>query len=80
MDSRKQIYHLMEGVLWRLVGQGTYPDAQGASDRFKKIKTDGGTPRCFYSQFNGFSVLDENNPDQMRIAMSMEQRSKPFPI
>ena len=80
MHSKKQIYHLTEEVLWRLVGQGTYPRAQDACDHFGEIKTAGGAPRCFYSQFNGFSVLDEDKPDQMRIAMSMEERSKPFPI
>ncbi len=80
MDSKKQIYYLTETVLWKLVGQGTYQGAQDAYDRFKSIKKQGGTPMCFYSRPNGFSVLDDDNSDQMRRIMSMEERSKPFPI
>jgi hypothetical protein len=80
MSNHKQLYFLTEDVLWRLVGQGTHPGAQQADDRFRAIKAAGGAPQCFYSEFNGFSVLDENDPEQMRRSISMEQRAKPFPI
>lgn len=80
MDSRRQIYELSEDDLWRLAGQDTYPDAQRHYDRFRKIMADGGVPRCFYSRFDRFAVLDETKPDQMIIVMSMEQHSKPFRI
>lgn len=80
MSNRKQIYHLTEDVLGRLVGQGTYRNALESFDRYQKIKAEGGSPICFYSEFNGFSVLDENNQEQMRISISMGQRARPFPI
>lgn len=80
MGNRKQIYHLTGDVLHRLVGQGTHPGASRAFDRFREIKVAGGSPQCFYSDFNGFSVIDENDPDQMRRSISMGQRAKPFPI
>lgn len=80
MGNRKQPYYLTEDVLHRLVGQGTHPGAQRALDRFREIKAANGSPQCFYSEFNGFSVTDENDPEQMRRSVSMGQRAKPFPI
>ena len=78
--SHMQMYYLSEEVLWRLVGQGTYPEAQSAYERFQNIKKVGGSPRCFYNSSNGFSVLDEDNSDQMRRCLSLEQGASPFPI
>lgn len=80
MTNRRRLYYLTKTVLWRLAGQGTYPGAQPALDRFRKIEAAGGAPQCFYSEFNGFTVLDANDPQQMRRSISMESRAEPFPI
>jgi hypothetical protein len=79
MANRKQLYYLSDRVLWKLVGQGR-SGAQPALDRFEEIKAAGGSPLCFYSEFNDFYVIDENDPEQMRRAISMQDRAKPFPI
>ncbi len=80
MDTTKQVYHLTEDALSRLVEQGSHTEAVGAQDKFQKIKADGGTPRCFYSERHGFAVLDADNPSQWERIMSLEASSEPFPI
>jgi hypothetical protein len=79
--SSKQLYRFSEGQLVKLVGQGTYPDAQTAWDRARAIREAGGRPVCFYSEFNGFTVLDDHDQSADVVAriVSMEQRSKAFP-
>jgi hypothetical protein len=76
----KQWFSLDETQLWRLVGRDTYRGASEALERLRKIREAGGDPVIFYSDFNGFRVLDESNVDQLHIAASIGDRSKPFPI
>ena len=79
MDATKQVFRLTEENLSHLVGQEAYPDAAVALDRFRKIRSNGGTPRCFHSQRHGFSVLDAENPSQWEKIMTLESSSEPFP-
>lgn len=78
--NNNKLYSLSEEVLWRLAGQGTYREAPEALARFQEIKGKQGTPRCFYSEFDGFFVLDESNTEQFKQCLSMGSRAKPFPI
>ena len=80
MSTRKQLYYLTEDALWRLVGQGTHTGAANALDRVRDIKAAGGCPQCFYSDFNSFIVVDENNPKEVQRSMSMLDQAKPYPI
>jgi len=79
--AAKQWYRLTEQQLDKLVGQGTYPGAPAAWDRVRKIRDAGGAPVTFYSDFNGFTVFDEQdtNADAIRRFISIEGRSKAFP-
>jgi hypothetical protein len=80
-SAAKQLFQVSEERLTKLVGQGTYPGAQAAWERALAIREAGGRPACFYSEFNGFTVLDEHDPDTGAIQrlISMEQRAKQFP-
>ena len=78
-DTRKQWYSLTEGQLDKLVGQGTYPDATGAWDRVHAIKEAGGVPKVFYSNFNGFTVFDDNDMASIQRLLHIESRAKLFP-
>jgi hypothetical protein len=75
----QQWYSLTEEALGKLVGQGTYPGAIGALEKVMKIRDAGHTATVFYSGQNGFRVLDEDEDDQFRQSMSLEQRAKRFP-
>jgi hypothetical protein len=79
--ASKQLYKLSEYQLEKLVGQGTYPGAQNAWDRFRNIRGAGGSPVIFYSEFNGFTVEDDHSRSSnvIRRILSMEQCSKAFP-
>lgn len=74
----KQWYFLTEDQLWKLVGQGTHPDAAEALEEFRKIKEAGETASIYYSEFDGFRVINESNPDQMRIGLSISSQAKRF--
>lgn len=78
-NAAKQWYSLSEQQLEKLVGQGTYPRAGTAWDRVREIREAGGLPKVFYSKFNGFSVLDENDRESMRKLMAIESHAKRFP-
>jgi hypothetical protein len=67
---------LTELQLLRLVGP--YPEAADAEKQVEKIKGAGHVVSIFYSGFNGFSVLDENDPKQFQLALSLRQRAKPW--
>jgi len=67
----KQWYFLTEDQLWRLVGQGTYPGAKDALEEVRKIKEAGGTPAIYYSEFNDFRIINEDDPEQFRIGLSI---------
>ena len=77
--AAKQWDSLTEQQLAKLVGQGTYPGALAAWDRVRAIIEAGGTPKAFYSEFNGFYVFDDNDIESMQRLMSIESRSKRFP-
>jgi hypothetical protein len=80
-QKAKQLYSFTDHQMGKLVGQGTYPGAAAAWDRARQIREAGGNPEVFYSEFNGFTVLDgsDTNPETIRRLLSFEQRSKPFP-
>ena len=77
--SSQQLSYFEDGQLDKLVGQGTYPGAEDAWNRSIEIRDAGGDPKVFYSKHNGFIVLDDNDPDDMRRITSMEDRAKRFP-
>jgi len=74
----KQWYWLTEEQLERLVGHGGYPDAQGAWDEVRKIKKAGETPAIYYSKFNGFRIINEDDMKQFKIGLGISQRAKKF--
>jgi len=76
--AAKQYYSLTEQQLGKLIGQGTYQGALAAWDCIRAIKEAGGTPKTFYSEFNGFVVFDDNDIESMQRLMSIESRSKQF--
>ena len=77
-ESSHLLWYMEEEQLIKLVGQGTYSGATNAWDRFTEIRGAGGDPKVFYSEHSGFTVLDDNDPDEMRRCMPMEQRAKRF--
>jgi hypothetical protein len=72
----KEWVSLTEWQLSRLVGP--YPEAAHAEKQVEKIKSAGHVVSIFYSGFNGFSVLDENDPKQFQLALSLRQCAKPW--
>ena len=77
-QKAKQWYYLSETQLWRLVGHGTYSEAQEALDQGQKIKEAGHSFAIYYSEFNRFRVIDEDDPEQFKIGLSIRSRAKPF--
>ncbi|MCR4346508.1 MAG: hypothetical protein NUV55_04810 [Sulfuricaulis sp.] len=76
----KQQYAVSVERLWRLMGEGTHPDADLAWDRVQAIKKCGHTAAVYYCSFNGgFSVYDEDDPLQFKISQSISYRAKPLP-
>jgi hypothetical protein len=76
----EQWYFLSDDVLSRLCSHAAYPDAIDALNRSRQIKDLGHTPAVYYSKFNRFRVLDEDDEKQGRISQGIADRSKPFPI
>jgi hypothetical protein len=59
----------------KLAGQGTHHGAMAAWNRVEEIQAKGGSPAVFFSKFNdGFTVLDENDPEQFKRAMSIRSQ------
>jgi hypothetical protein len=77
-QKAKQWYYLSEVQLLRLVGHGTYSEAPEALGQVQKIKDAGHSLAIYYSEFNGFRVIDEDDPEQLRIGLSIQSRAKPF--
>lgn len=79
--AAKQLFEISVERLGKLVGQGTHSGAKAALDRAQEILETGGRPVIYYSDFNGFTVLDNNSndPSVSQHLVSMQQRSKPFP-
>lgn len=80
MERQHGLSALNEGTLQRLVEIGLYGGVQEAWDSYQDIKAMGGTPRCFFSRLDRFSVLNERDPHQVEICRFMEQKAKPFPL
>ena len=74
----EQWYLLNEQQLEKLVGQGTYSGAKGALDEVRKIKQAGQTASIYYSEFNGFSIVNESDPNESTCSVSMSQKAKRF--
>lgn len=77
-QKAKQWYYLSEVQLLRLVGHGTYSEAREALGQVQKIKEAGHSLAIYYSEFNGFRVIDEDDPEQFKIGLSIGSRAKPF--
>jgi len=77
-EKEKQWYYLTEVQLGRLVGQSTYLDATEAWERVRKIKGMGHKSTIYYSEFNGFRVIDEDDPIEFKTGLSISSRAKPF--
>jgi len=76
----KQWYFLTDDVLSRLCSHAAYPDALEALNRSRQIRERGHTPAVYYSHFNRFRVLDEDDEKQGRISQGIAHRAKAFPI
>ena len=76
----KQWYYLTDEQIGRLVGQGTYPGAPEAWEQARKIKEAGQTPAIYYSEFNGFRVINEDDPVQFKVGLSISSGAKRFPM
>jgi hypothetical protein len=77
--ASKQLYRVTEEQLAKLAGQNAL---NGAVDAFKKaaaIRARGGKPVCYFSEFNGFSVLDDNDSTTFQYHLSLERRARPYP-
>lgn len=77
----QQVYQINPIDMAKLEGQGTHEGARAAWDRVREIEALGHVPAVFYSQFNnGFTVLDENDPEQFKRSDALSRHAKPFPI
>jgi hypothetical protein len=74
----KQWYSLTEEQLGWLVAQGPYSGAKQVLEQVRKIKEAGGTPVIYYSEFNGFRIIDEDDPDQFMIGLAIGSKAMPF--
>lgn len=75
----KQWYYIADEQIAFIVAQGTYPGAQEAWDQARQIKQAGQKPTIYYSEFNGFRVINEDDPEQFKIGLSIRDRAKRFP-
>lgn len=78
MRSNEQLYWLTDEQLSRLVRPGTYPGADAAWERVCKIKEAKHKLGVYYSQLNGFTVLDEDVPEEFKRSLSLSQYAKKF--
>ncbi|HYN12338.1 MAG TPA: hypothetical protein VET51_06820 [Burkholderiales bacterium] len=76
--QREQLYWLTDEQLARLAHLGTYPGADAAWERVRKIKEASHKSGVYYSQLNGFTVLDEDVPEEFKRSLSLSQRAKKF--
>ena len=76
--KKEQWYRLTEQQLWRVEDEDTLPGVKEATDRVRKIKELGHKPLICYSEFHGFRIVDEDDPEQFKNALSLEARAKPY--
>ena len=74
----KQWYYMTDEQIGRLAGQGTHPGALEAWERARKIREAGKTPSIYYSEFNGFRVINEDDPEEFKIGLSIRGQAKFF--
>lgn len=79
MKQAREVYSVTDEQLGRLVGQGTYPGANAAWDTAHKIREAGHTPAVYYSGFSGFTVLNEDVPEELQRSLALSRRAKRFP-
>ena len=79
-SNTKQVYHFTDEQLTKAGASDTPPGARQAWDHYLAMRGRGGNPVCYYSSFNGFDVLDANQPDTVTLQrlLRLEQASKPF--
>ena len=77
--KQEQWYSLDETQLWRLAGRNEYADANSAWHRFSEIKEAGGKPVAYYSEGNGFWVLDESDNEQQQLSWRLAMGARSFP-
>ena len=70
---------ISEEQLSRMVAQRTYSGASVALERARKIRKSGHTPAIFYDKLNGFMVLDEDDPEQIKRIAGLRKHFKPPP-
>lgn len=80
IKKAQQWYWLTEEGLGKLLGQGTHPGADTAFEHVQKIRGLGHTSAIYWSEFNGFLVLDEDDNEQFQKSLSIKNRSKQFYI
>lgn len=78
MRSNEQLYWLTDEQLTRVVRQGTYPGSDVAWERVRKIKEAKHKLGVYYSQLNGFTVLDEDVPEEFTRSLLLSQCAKKF--
>ncbi len=67
---------ISEEQLSRLVERGTYSGAFAALQRVRKIMKAGHTPAVFHDKLNGFMVLDQDDPEQIRRIAELRHHLK----
>lgn len=73
----KQWYYLTEGQLGLLAGHGGYPGAQQAWKKFLEIKKAGQSVSAYYSKFSGFWIINEDDPNQSNVGLSVKTEIRP---
>ena len=76
----KRWYWITEDDLLRLADYSAYPGADEAAEKVRKIKDSGNTPAIYYTEFSGFRILNEDDPEQFEISRSIRSSAKRFPI
>lgn len=76
MPSHKWRF-ISEQQLSRMVAQGGYMGASTALERARIIKKGGHTPAIFHNRFDGFMVLDEDDPAQKKRVSELRRGPKP---
>jgi hypothetical protein len=59
--KRKQIYMFNKQQFLKAVGQNVLRGIREASEKYDSIKANDGIPLVFYSDLNGFYILDKAN-------------------
>jgi hypothetical protein len=74
----KQWFYITDEQIGRLARQATYPGALEALEQARKIREAGKTPSIYYSELNGFKVINEDDPEEFKIGLSIRNQAKFF--